>query len=37
MRRTPVNKFKSASNFRRGVSKTKMLNVKAVQRGGIRL
>lgn len=36
-RRVPVNKFRSAKQFRRSVSKTKMANVKAVQRGGIRL
>lgn len=37
MKRVPVNKFKSAAKFRRGVSKTKALNVKGSQRGGIRL
>lgn len=37
MRRAPVNKFKSAKTFRRNVSKTKAINVKGSQRGGIRL
>lgn len=37
MWRSPVNKSRSASKFRRSVSKTKMANVVAVQRGGIRL
>lgn len=37
MKRNAVNKFKSAGQFRRSVSKTKVLNVKASQRGGIRL
>lgn len=36
-RRVPVNKYKSASSFRRGVGRTKAANVMAVQRGGIRL
>lgn len=37
MRRVPVNKFKSAASFRRGVSRTKALNMRGSQRGGIRL
>lgn len=37
MKRFPVNKAKSASSFRRAVSKTKAINVKGSQRGGIRL
>lgn len=37
MRRQPVNKYKSAAKFRRAVDKTKLVNVMAVQRGGIRL
>lgn len=36
-RRHPVNKARSASAFRKKVGKTKMPNVAAVQRGGIRL
>jgi len=37
MKRVPVNKFKSAAKFRRGVSQTKLVNIKGSQRGGIRL
>ncbi|QXP08440.1 MAG: hypothetical protein [Arizlama microvirus] len=37
MKRSPVNKYRSAKAFRRDVSKTKLVNVKGVQRGGIRL
>nr|QJB20975.1 MAG: hypothetical protein [Microvirus sp.] len=37
MHRKPVNKFKSAKNFRRNVAKTKAANFIGVMRGGIRL
>jgi len=37
MYRKPVNKYKSAAAFKQKISKTKMLNVMATQRGGIRL
>lgn len=38
MRRMPVNKQKSARQFKRNVGKTKFVNVKAgPMRGGIRL
>ncbi|QXP08643.1 MAG: hypothetical protein [Arizlama microvirus] len=38
MRRKPVNKHKSAAQFRRNVSHTKLANVKqGPMRGGIRL
>lgn len=38
MRRMPVNKHKSARQFKKNVSKTKVANVKAgPMRGGIRL
>lgn len=38
MKRSPVNKFKSAKSFRRTLSKTKAINLKGgSQRGGIRL
>lgn len=36
-RRSFVNKHRSAVVFRHKVGKTKMVNMKAVQRGGIRL
>lgn len=36
-RRQPVNKFASAARFRADQGRTKFMNVKAVQRGGIRL
>jgi len=37
MRRYSVNKSRSASSFRRGAARTKALNVRGSQRGGIRL
>lgn len=37
MHRHPVNKRKSVNQFRRGVSKTKALNMRGPMRGGIRL
>lgn len=37
MRRMPVNKYRSASKFRRQVGKTKAINISAPMRGGIRL
>jgi len=38
MRRSPVNKGSSARSFRKGVSKTKSINMRgAPMRGGIRL
>lgn len=37
MYRSPVNKNKSAKQFRRNVSRTKAANVTLMQRGGIRL
>lgn len=38
MHRRPVNKFKSAKQFKRNVSRTKAPNMKAApMRGGIRL
>ena len=36
-RRVSVNKYSSAKSFRRQISRTKLPNVVAVQRGGIRL
>lgn len=36
-KRSPVNKRKSALVFRHQVARTKLPNMKAVQRGGIRL
>lgn len=37
MWRKPVNKRRSAAKFRRDINRTKVINVKSVQRGGIRL
>jgi len=37
MYRSPVNKHKSAKQFKRNVRKTKAANMGAVMRGGIRL
>lgn len=37
MKRSGVNKYQSAKKFRRSVGKTKVVNVKASQRGGIRM
>lgn len=38
MKRIPVNKHRSAKQFKRNVSKTKSVNMKAApMRGGIRL
>lgn len=36
-RRMPVNKFRSARNFRRSQSRTKAPNMQMVPRGGFRL
>lgn len=36
-RRVPVNKYVSAKSFRSQIKRTKLPNVVAVQRGGIRL
>lgn len=37
MKRYGVNKAKSARKFRGQVAKTKVINIKAVSRGGIKL
>lgn len=37
MYRSPVNKHKSAKQFRRNVSRTKAANITTMSRGGIRL
>lgn len=37
MRRIPVNKQRSAKQFRKNLSRTKVVNVKGPMRGGIRL